>query len=94
MFILRSWANQQVVTTASINACRGHVIEDAASRGAGSTAVSTINEWARKASGNPKAGCFEWNRIKGEWTIGTFQKFFLRMAFGSSRSPKGPSGIA
>ena len=35
----------------------------------------------------------KWNTIKGEWTLGTYQTFSLRMALGASRKPKGGEGL-
>ena len=93
MFILRSWANQQVVTNGSINAFRGTVVEDVTDRRNGSTAIGVITRFVRSVTGNPKASCYEWNTINGEWTIGTFQTMSLRMALGHSRAPKGSGGI-
>tara|TARA_B110000503_G_C6878184_1_gene301547 strand:- start:112 stop:510 length:399 start_codon:yes stop_codon:yes gene_type:complete len=93
MYILRSWANQQVVTNGSICAFRGKVIEVITDRKTGSTAIGTISKFVRDITGNPKATCYEWNTIKGEWTLGTFQTFSLRMALGAKRAPSGSEGI-
>ena len=88
MYILRSWANQQVVTSASINAFRGKVIEDAKDKNSGSNAISNISRFVRSVTNNPNATCCEWNYIKSEWSIGNFQLFSLRLAFGKRRAPK------
>lgn len=93
MYILRSWANQQSVSNASICAFRGVVVEDIRDRSSGSTAIGTISRFVRDVTGNPKATCYQWNTIKGEWTIGTYQTFSLRMALGAKRSPSGSEGI-
>ena len=93
MFILRSWANQQSVSNASICAFREVVIEDVTDRSSGSTAIGTISRFVRDITANPKATCYEWNTIKGEWTLGTYQTFSLRMALGASRKPSGGEGI-
>ena len=93
MFILRSWANQQSVSNASICAFREVVIEDVSDRSSGSTAIGTISRFVRDVTGNSKATCYEWNTIKGEWTLGTYQTFSLRMALGASRKPSGGEGI-
>ena len=94
MYILRSWANQQSVSNASICAFREIVVEDVTDRSFGSTAIGTITRFIRDVTGNPKASCFQWNTIKGEWTTGTFQTFSLRMALGAKRAPKGSEGIS
>ena len=47
MFILRSWANQQSVSNASICAFREIVVEDVADRSSGSTAIGTISRFVR-----------------------------------------------
>tara|TARA_Y100000817_G_scaffold285730_1_gene253147 strand:+ start:227 stop:619 length:393 start_codon:yes stop_codon:yes gene_type:complete len=93
MYILRSWANQQVVTNGSLNAFRENVIEDVTDRSVGSTAIGTISGFVRAVTGNDKATCYEWNTIKGEWSIGTYQAFSLRMALGHTRAPKGSGGV-
>jgi len=93
MYILRSWANQQVVTNGSICAFRGKIVEVVTDRSTGSSAIGTISRFVRDVTGNPKATCYEWNTIKGEWTLGTFQTFSLRMALGAKRSPSGSVGI-
>ncbi len=93
MFILRSWANEQSVSNASICAFREKVIEDVTDRSTGSTAIGTISRFVRDVTGNPKATCYEWNTIKGEWTLGTYQTFSLRMALGASRKPSGGEGL-
>jgi len=94
MYVLLSWANQQVVTNASICAFRGQIIEDVTDRVSGSNAMTQITKFVRSVTGNSKHTCYEWNTIKGEWTIGTFQTFSLRKAFGASRAPKGSEGIS
>ena len=93
MYILRSWANQQVVTNGSISAFRGEVIEEVTDRRIGSSAIGTITRFVRDVTGNPKATCYDWNTIRGEWTIGAFQTFSLRMALGAKRAPSGGPGI-
>ena len=93
MYILRSWANQQSVSNASICAFREIVIEDITDRSSGSTAIGSISRFVRDVTGNPKATCYEWNTIKGEWTLGTFQTFSLRKALGASRIAKGGAGL-
>jgi len=93
MYILRSWANQQSVSNASICAFREIVIEDITDRSSGSTAIYSISRFVRDVTGNPKATCYEWNTIKGEWTLGAFQTFSLRKAFGASRISKGGAGL-
>ena len=93
LYILRSWANQQVVSNGSICAYRGKVVEDVSDRSSGSTAIGTISRFVRDVTGNPKATCYEWNTIKGEWTVGTFQTFSLRLALGAKRAPSGSEGI-
>jgi len=94
MYILRSWANQQVITNGSINAFRGTVIEDVTDRKNGATAIGNITKFVRAVTGNPKATCYSWNTIRGEWTIGTYQTFSLRKALGHTRAPKGSEGIS
>ena len=93
LFILRSWANQQSVSNASICAFREIVVEDVTDRSNGSTAIGTISRFVRDVTGNPKATCYEWNTIKGEWTLGLYQTFSLRMALDASRKPKGGEGL-
>ena len=94
MYILKSWANQQVVSNASICAFRGQIVEDMKDRQSGSNAIGQISKFVRSVTGNPKATCYEWNTIRGEWTVGTFQTFSLRKAFGATRAPKGSEGIS
>ena len=84
LYILRSLANQQVVTNASICAYKKTVVEEIQDRRTGSTSMGTITRWVRSVTGNPKAAFYEWNTIKGEWTIGYFQCASLRKAFGAS----------
>ena len=93
MYILRSWATQQVISKASICAFREIVIENVTDRSSGSIAIGTISKFVRDITGNPRATCYEWNTIKGEWTIGTYQTFSLRMALGAKRAPSGSEGI-
>jgi hypothetical protein len=92
LYILRSFANQQVVTNGSINAFKGVIVETADDRRNASTAIGNITTWVRSVTGNPKASFYDWNTIQGEWTIGYFQVCSLRMAFGGSRSPSGSHG--
>jgi hypothetical protein len=94
LYILKSWANQQIVTNGSINAFRGNVIEDVTDRKNGSTAIGNITRFVRAVTNNSKATCYEWNTIRGEWSIGTYQTFSLRLAFNKKRAPKGSEGIA
>ena len=94
MYILRSWANQQSVSNASICAFREIVVEDINDRKTGSNAIGQISKFVRDVTGIPKATCYEWNSIKGEWTLGGFQSYSLRKAFGASRIPKGGSGLS
>jgi len=65
MYILRSWANQQSVSNASICAFREIITEDITDRSSGSTAIGSITRFVRDVTGNPKATCYEWNTIKG-----------------------------
>ena len=94
MFILRSWANQQSISAASLSAFRGKVIAEAIDRRDGSSAIGQISKWVRDLTGNPRATCYEWNAIKGEWTVGYYQLASLRLAFGVDRVPSGVSGFA
>ena len=94
MYILKSWANQQLVSNASICAFRGQIVEDVKDRQSGSNAIGQISKFVRSVTGNPKATCYEWNTIRGEWTVGTFQTFSLRKAFGATRAPTGSEGIS
>tara|TARA_B110001450_G_C17358107_1_gene374398 strand:- start:44 stop:385 length:342 start_codon:yes stop_codon:yes gene_type:complete len=75
MYILRSWANQQSVSNASICAFREIVVEDITDRKTGSNAIGQISKFVRDVTGIPKATCYEWNSIKGEWTLGGFQSY-------------------
>ena len=93
MYILRSWANQQSVSNASICAFREIITEDITDRSSGSTAIGSITRFVRDVIGNPKATCYEWNTIKAEWTPGAFQTFSLRKALGASRIAKGGAGL-
>ena len=88
MYVLRSWANQQVVTNGSINAFRGNVIDDSTSRQTSANAIGHISRFVHSVTGNPKATCYDWNEIKGEWTIGSYQRMSLRMAMGHSGMPE------
>ena len=93
MYILMSMANEQAITNGSIAAFRHKIIENIQDRRSGSSAIGTITKWVRSVTGNPKASFFEWNTIRGEWTIGYYQSCSLRMAFGASRAPSGSLGI-
>lgn len=93
MFILRSWANQQSVSNASICAFKDIIIEDVTDRKTGSTAIGAISKFVRDVVGNPLATCYEWNTMKGEWTLGLFQTYSLRKALGVSRKPSGGKGL-
>lgn len=93
LFILKSLANQQVVSNASICAFRGVVEEDILDRSVGSRAIGILSKWVKQITRNDKAAFYEWNTIQGHWTIGTYQTFSLRMAFGHARAPKGSTGI-
>lgn len=93
LYILRSLANQQVVTSASINAFKGRVVETAEDRKIASTAIGNISRWVRdevgKEGGNEvtnsdTATFYQWNDIRGEWTIGHFQCKSLRQALGGN----------
>ena len=93
LYILRSLANQQFVTSASINAFKGRVVESAEDRKIGSTAIGNISRWVRdelrKQGGNEvtnpdTATFYQWNDIRGEWTIGHFQRKSLRQALGGA----------
>ena len=88
MYILRSWANQQVVTNGSINAFRENVIDDATSRQRGAHAIGEITKFVRRVTGNSKATCYSWNEIRGEWTIGQSQRTSLRIAMGHPGAPE------
>lgn len=92
MYLLTSWANQQVVTAASICAFTGQVVKEAKDRQTASSAISSISKLVRSATGNPKATCYLWNSIRGEWTIGVYQTISLRKAFGTTRLPSGSNG--
>ena len=93
LYVLMSLANQQAITNASICAFKNIVVHDIKDRLIGSTCMGTITKWVRSVTGNPKAAFYNWNTIKGEWTIGYFQCASLRLAFGASRAPSGSSGI-
>ena len=43
LYILRSWANQQVVSNASICAFRGQIVEDVKDRQSGSNAIAAAS---------------------------------------------------
>ncbi|MEX0502595.1 hypothetical protein AB3X55_03260 [Alphaproteobacteria bacterium LSUCC0719] len=88
LYILRSLANQQVVTSASINAFKGRVVETAEDRKIASTAIGNISAWVREVT-KPKATFYQWNEIRGEWTIGHFQRESLRQALGGNPCPDG-----
>ena len=75
LYILRSLANQQVVTSASINAFKGRVVETAEDRKTASTAIGNISRWVRdevrNEAVNPDTATFyQWNEVRGEWTSG------------------------
>lgn len=81
LYILRSLANQQVVTSASIDAFNGRVAETAEDRKTASTAIGNISRWVRdgirKEVGNEvtnpdTATFYQCNEVRGEWTIGHF----------------------
>lgn len=91
MFILRSWANAQVVTNASYMAFEGFVAEALADRNTASLRIGNITKWVKAVTGvdEPMPSVYQWNQIKGEWTIGWDQCGNLRQALGSSKMPKG-----
>ena len=80
LYILKSLANQQVVTSASINAFKGRVVETAEDRKTASTAIGNISAWVRKVTDHTEAAFYQWNEVRGEWTIGHFQRKSLRQA--------------
>ena len=86
LYILRSLANQQVVTSASINAFKGRVVETAEDRKTASTAIGNISRWVRDEVRN-KGGCRR-NEVRGEWTIGHFQRK-SRQALDGTPCPNG-----
>ena len=87
LFILRSWANSQLVTAASINAFRGTVMEVHDDRDKANLAISTIIRWIRSISPVKSATCYFWNAVSGEWSISSAQMKSLRKAFGASSYP-------
>lgn len=91
MFILRSWANAQVVTNASYMAFEGLVAEELADRSTASLRIGNITKWVKAVTGinDLIPSVYQWNQIKGEWTIGWDQCGNLRQALGYSKMPDG-----
>ena len=102
LYILRLLANQQVVTSASINAFKGRVVETAEDRKTANTAIGNIsrcvrdevrdevrNEVGNEAVNPDTATFYQWNEVRGEWTIGHFQRKSLRQALDGTPCPNG-----
>tara|TARA_B100000787_G_scaffold130024_2_gene98937 strand:- start:1152 stop:1520 length:369 start_codon:yes stop_codon:yes gene_type:complete len=91
MFILRCWANAQVVTNSSYVAFEGIVAEDLTDRTITGLRIGNITKWVKNVTGlaDPTPSVYQWNQIKGEWTIGWDQCGNLRQALGFSKMPKG-----
>ena len=89
LYILKSLANQQVVTSASINAFKGRVVETAEDRKTASTAIGNISAWVRKVTDHTEAAFYQWNEVRGEWTIGHFQRKSVRQALDGTPRPNG-----
>jgi hypothetical protein len=91
MFILRCWANAQVLTNASYVAFEGSVAEDLTDRKNASLRIGNITKWVKAVTGISETmpSVYQWNQIKGEWTIGWDQCGNLRQALGYSKMPEG-----
>jgi len=91
MFILRSWANAQVCTNASYLAFEGLVAGELTDRRTASLRIGNITKWVKAVTGidAPTPSVYQWNQIKGEWTVGWDQCGNLRQALGVSKMPNG-----
>lgn len=88
MYVLRSWANQQAVTKASICAFRGKVIDiekDVPSFKTTGQTIANITRWVRKVTKDKQAICYKRNKVRQEWVIGFDQAESLRKALYSKK---------
>ena len=93
LYILRSLANRQFVTSAGINAFRCRVVATPEDRKIAGTAIGVISGWVREVTKHTKATFCQWNEIRGEWTIGHFQRKSLRQALDGTPCPNGGSQV-
>ena len=94
IFILRSLANQGVVTAHSINAFKGQVINNREFVKNANRDIGTITGQVKLALGisyneksEGRADWYSWNTIRKEWTISGYQLESLREAFDVTANP-------
>ncbi|MDC3169431.1 hypothetical protein OA871_00130 [Paracoccaceae bacterium] len=82
MFVIRSWANAQTVSLASILAFKGEIQTSYKDREAAKNILGPITVALRKVTKSSKATCYSWNWVKGEWAISHSSFVNLRKALG------------
>ena len=97
MFVLRLWANAQVVKNTSYQAFDGLVGENASDLTAVTLRIEQITEWVEVAMGSSSAlldvrqlALCQLDESAGTWTISSEQCVNLRQAIGFSNMPVGP----
>jgi hypothetical protein len=97
MFVLRLWANAQVVKNTSYQAFDGLIGESASDLTAVTLRIEQITEWVEVAMGSSSAlldvrqlALCQLDESAGTWTISSEQCVNLRQAIGFSNMPVGP----
>ena len=97
MFVLRLWANAQVVKNTSYQAFDGLIGESASDLTAVTLRIEQITEWVEVAMGSSSAlldvrqlPLCQLDESAGTWTISSEQCVNLRQAIGFSNMPVGP----
>ena len=97
MFVLRLWANAQVVKNTSYQAFVGLIGENASDITAVTLRIEQITEWVEVAMGSSSAlldvrqlALCQLDESAGTWTISSEQCVNLRQAIGFSNMPVGP----
>lgn len=94
MFVLRMWANAQVVKNTSYQAFDGLVGENASDLTAVTLRIEQITEWVEVAMGSSSAlldvrqlAVCQLDESAGTWTVSSEQCVNLRQAIGFSNRP-------
>ena len=97
MFVLRLWANAQVVKNTSYQAFDGLIGESASDLTAVTLRIEQITEWVEVAMGSSSAlldvrqlALCQLDESAGTWTVSSEQCVNLRQAIGFSNMPVGP----
>lgn len=83
MFILRCWANNQSVSSGTINAHKKIVVSADQDRRNASTMIGNITTWVKQVTGSEDGVCYTWNKVDGTWNTGYNQTKNLRKAMGA-----------